>query len=114
MKRSFKAVLAFAVACAAIPAFAADLSSDERSELRSRADGLIQKRQSNPDWDGGSSRMSQTRSDVRLDQNQGDVKMRPRGDVKAKVKGTKKPKEGVGKRMKRAVKQVPGALVRNR
>lgn len=114
MKSSFKAVLAFAVACAAIPAFAADLTPDESSELRSRADGLVAKRQSNPDWDGGTSRMSQTRSDVQLDRNQGDVKIRPRGDVKAKVKGSKKPKEGVAKRMKRAVKQIPGALVRDR
>ena len=114
MKTSFKAVLVFAVACAAIPALAADLNPDERSELRSRADGLIAKRQSNPDWDGGTTRMSQTRSDVQLDKNQGDVKMRPRGDVKAKVKGSKKPKEGVGKRMKRAAKELPGALVRKR
>jgi hypothetical protein len=114
MRKSLSALAVLATACMAIPALAADLNPDERSELRSRADGLIAKRQSNPDWDGGTTRMSQARSDVQLDKNQGDVKMRPRGDVKAKVKGAKKPKEGLGKRMKRAAKSVPGALVRDR
>lgn len=112
MKKSLRTLVAVAVACVSIPVFAADLNPDERSELRSRADGLVAKRQSNPDWDGGTSRMGQARGDVRLNENQGDVKVRPRGDVKAKVKGSKKPKEGVGKRMKRAAKSLPGALVR--
>ena len=114
MKRSFKAVVAFAVACVAVPAFAADLTTDERSELRERADRLTAERQRNPNWDGGTRRVN-TRSDVKLNQNQGDVKTPKRGDVKTKVKGAKKVKrEPVKKRMSRAVKDVPGALVRKR
>ena len=114
MKRSFKAVLAFAVACAAIPAFAADLTGDERSELRERADRLNSERQRNPNWDGGTRRV-QTRGDVTLNQNQGEVKTPRRGEVKTKVKGGKKVKrEPMKKRMKHAAKEVPGALVRKR
>ena len=113
--KSLKVLVAFAVACASIPAFAADLSPDETSELRSRADGLLAERQRNPNWDGGTTRLNKARSDVPLNQNQGEVKTPRRGEVKTKVKGGQKVKrEPLRKRMKRTAKEIPGALVRPR
>lgn len=101
----------FALGC--VPAFSADLSGDERTELRQRAEALQAERQRNPGWDGGRTRLSQTRSDVPLDRNRGDVKMPQRGEVKAKPKSAKKAKrEPMRNKAKRAAKQVPGAFVR--
>lgn len=101
----------FALGCASV--FAADLTPDEQTELRQRAEGLQAERQRNPGWDGGRSRLSQTRSDVRLDKNQGDVKMPKRTGVKVKAKSAKKAKrEPLRNKASRAVKKVPGAFVR--
>jgi hypothetical protein len=110
-----RVLFALTAACLSVPAFAVDLSSDERAELRSRADGLIAERQRNPDWDGGTTRLSRTRGDVDLSQDRGEVKTPQRGEVKTKVKGGKKPRgEPLKKKMRRAVKEMPGALVRGR
>ena len=115
MMKSMKVLITFAVACASIPAFAADLTPEEGSDLRSRADGLVSERQRNPNWDGGTTRLNKARSDVPLNQNQGEVKTPRRGEVKAKVKSGKKVKrEPLRKRAKRTVKEIPGALARPR
>lgn len=115
MTRLSPILLAFTAACLSVPAFAADLSPDERTELRSRAEGLIAQRERNPDWDGGTTRLSRTRGDVDLSRSRGEVKTPQRGDVKTKVKSSKKPRgEPLKKRLRRAVKEMPGALVRER
>jgi hypothetical protein len=115
MMKSSIALIALAIACASLPAFAADLTPDEGSELRSRADGLIAERQRNPGWDGGTTRLSQSRGDVNLNQDRGDVKTPRQGDLKTKVKGGKRPKgESVKKKVRRAVDKMPGALLRDR
>lgn len=111
MLKPSKALLVFAFA--SIPAFAADLTPDERGELRSRADGLLAERQRNPAWDGGTTRVNQSRGDVDLSRSRGDVKTPRQGDVKANVKGGKTPKSASGaKKVKRAAKRAPGALLR--
>ena len=112
MMNSLKVLITIAVACTSMTALAADLSPDETSELRARADGLLAERNRNPDWDGGTTRLNRTRSDVNLNQNQGEVKTPRRGEVKTKVKGNKVKREPLKKRMKRTVKDIPGALVR--
>ena len=123
MNRTFFAAACMASVVAAAPALSQELGADERTELRERADRLVAERQRNPAWDGGTTRLTQTRSDVRLDQDRGEVKTPKRGDVKTpqrgevdtKVKGGKKPRrEAIKKRMKRAVEDVPGAFVRGR
>ena len=113
MNRIFFAAVCMAGAVAAAPALSQELGADERTELRERADRLVAERQRNPAWDGGTTRLNRTSSDVKLDRDRGDVKMPQQGEVKPKVKGSKKPKrEAFKKRMKRAVKDVPGAFVR--
>jgi hypothetical protein len=97
-------------------ASAADLTGDEQSELRQRASALQAERERNPGWDGGTRRVSESRGDVKLNQNQGEVKNRNRGEVKAKA-ASGKPKtktERAKSRLKRTAKEFPGALVRDR
>lgn len=117
MNRLFLAAacMASAVAASPMPALSRDLGPEEGAELRERANHLLAERQRNPAWDGGTTRLSRTRSEVPLDRDRGEVKMPQRGEVKPKVKDSRKPKrETIGKRMKRAVKDVPGAFVRPR
>lgn len=114
MNRLFLAAGCMGIALAApLPALSQELALEERSELRERADRLVAERQRNPAWDGGTTRLNRTSSDVKLDRDRGEVKMPQQGEVKPRVKGSKKPKrDAIGKRMKRAVKDVPGAFVR--
>ena len=115
MRKPYKIVIAVTAVCLSLPAFGVDLSPDERAELRSRADGLIAERQRNPDWDGGTTRLARTRGDVDLSRDRGEVKTPQRGEVRTKVKSAKKPRgEPLKKRLRRAVKEMPGALVRDR
>jgi hypothetical protein len=100
------ALVASTLGLSALTALSADLSNDERSELRARADRLTSERSVRPQA-----------GDVRLDQDRGDVRIKPRGDIKAKPAKVKKPKHakrsGVRKtNLKESVKRVPGALVR--
>jgi len=104
------------MALGSVSAVAADLTSDERSELRQRADGLQSQRQREPGWDGGQrrvneSRMNDSRGDVRLNQNRGEVKAKTKATARS-AKPTKTKRERVKNRMKRTAKEMPGALVR--
>ena len=105
-KALFGALVVSTFGLSALPALSADLTIDERTELRARADRLAIERAQRP-----------TASDVRLDQDRGDMRIRPRGDIKAKPAKVKKPKHAkrssVRKTsLKESVKKVPGALVR--
>jgi hypothetical protein len=95
---------------------ALDLNNDERSELRERAQHLQSERERNPGWDGGVRRVNESRGDVNLNRNRGDVKLNQnRGEVKPKsANGTKRKREPAKDKVKRGLKSVPGALVRNR
>lgn len=106
MKKVYPASFAviFALACAG--ASASELSGDASMELRERAEALRAERERNPSWDGGTRRLNEPQGDVRLD--------RPRGDVKMRTTDGKRKREPVASKVKRAVKNVPGALVRNR
>ena len=114
MTRLIAACAAALFALTALPGLAADLNTDERSELRQRADALKARRASNPSWDGGTRYSSQ--SDIPIDRPRGDIKTpRSSGEVKARPKNkTKAKREPVSKRAKRAAKTLPGALVRER
>ena len=115
-KALFAAIVASTFGLSAISAFGADMTSDERSEMRQRADRLLADRARNPN----------VRSDVRLDRPRGDVRLdRQRGDVKMKSNRTKSKKSAKATKSKRtyakasvrktnrgSVKDVPGALVR--
>jgi hypothetical protein len=94
----------FALACAG--ASASELTADEGMELRERADALRAERERNPSWDGGTRRLNEPQGDVRLD--------RPRGDVKMKSTDGKRKREPVARKVKRAAKNLPGALVRKK
>lgn len=95
------------LALAAAPAPSQDLSPEQGAELRSRADGLVAQRQKDPGWDGGTRRITESRGDVKLDQNRGEVKTRTTD------RGQRK-KDPVGRKMKRAASTLAGALVRKR
>ena len=107
-KALFGAVVASTFGLNALSAVAADMTPDERAELRTRADQLKAERVSAP----------QT-GDLKLDQDRGEVKLNPRGDnIKAKPAKMKKPKQKTKRagsrkaKLKAAVKKIPGALVR--
>ena len=104
-KALFGALIVSTFGLGALSAISADLTADERTELRTRADRLTAQRAQNPQA-----------GDMRFNQNRSDMKITPRGDVKAKPAKMKKPK---AKRshirkasLKQSVKKVPGALVR--
>lgn len=109
-KALFGALVASTFGLAALSAVSADLTMDERTELRARAERLQAERASRP----------VAASEVNLDQNRGDVKLRDRGEVKQKATRThrikKAKRHGVRKAadVKASIKKVPGALVRNR
>jgi hypothetical protein len=68
-----------------IGAFAAEMTGQERAELRERVRSLQVQRAQNPTWDGGTTRLNDSRGEVKLDRPRGEVKLdRPRGDVKTK------------------------------
>lgn len=115
MKKFYVTCIASVLALGTLSAVAADLTSDERSELRQRVDGLKAQRQREPGWDGGQrrvneSRMSESRGDVRLNQNRGEVKAKTK--VRGAKKVTKTKRERAKNRVKRTAKEMPGALVR--
>jgi len=110
MRKSYGTCIAMVFALGSACASAADLSPDQQAELRERASALNAERQRNPDWDGGQRRVS----DVKLNQNQGEVKNKNRAEVKPKAHpGKPKTKTQRAKdRVKRTAKEMPGALVR--
>lgn len=116
MKKVYLACIASMMALGAMSAVAADLTPDERSELRQRADGLRSQKQREPGWDGGQrrvneSRMNDSRGDVRLNQNRGEVKAKAKATARSAKPGKSK-RERAKNRMKRTAKEMPGALVR--
>jgi len=118
MTKFYGMCIALVLALGSVCASAADLAPDQQAELWERANALNAERQRNPDWDGGRRRVS----DVKLNDNRGEVKNQNQGEVKNKNRGEVKPKAHSGKpktkterakaRMKRTVKEMPGALVR--
>jgi hypothetical protein len=102
MNRLLLTAFAAVIAPGPLAALAADMTTDERAELRQRAEEHVRVRERNP---------AIAQDGMKLDRPQGDVKVpKPRGDVKAKPKSKQ---EGVKSRMKRNAKKVPGALVRD-
>jgi hypothetical protein len=104
-KAIFGAIIASTFGLSALSAISADLTGDESVELRARAERLTADRAHN----------LHATSDVRLDQNPGDLKVKPHGDVKAKPAKSKvkKAKPSKMKHAEQSLKKVPGALVRH-
>jgi hypothetical protein len=108
------ASIAAALVLLPMTSFAAD-TDQERAELRERAASLQAQRVQNPAWDGGTTRLNDSRGEVQLDRPRGDVKMKSASEAKAKgPKGQKVPREPATKKKKRSIADVPGALVRPR
>ena len=109
--RAMCAASILALACASAQAI--ELNADERNELRERANSFQAERQRNPDWDGG---VRRTAGDVDLNKDRGDVKLNQnRGEVKPKsASESKRKREPAKSRAKRSLKNIPGALVRDR
>ena len=84
MKKLYVSCIGAAFSAAALSVTAADLTSQERSDMRARAENLQAERQRNPSWDGGVRHTSEARGDVQLDRNRGEVKPRSADKVKAK------------------------------
>ena len=105
-KALFSALVASTFGLAALPAVSADMSTDERSELRARAERLQAERARRP----------VAASEVDLNRNPSDVRLKQRGELKQKVTKTKKKAKRHGVRktseVKESVKKIPGALVR--
>ena len=105
MNRLLLTAFAAVIALGPLAALAADMTDDQRAELRQRAEELQRVRAQNP---------AAAQDGMKLDRPQGDVKVpKPRGDVKAKPKSRAKS-ESVTKKMKRSADKMPGALVRNK
>jgi hypothetical protein len=96
--------IAAALVLLPIAGFAIEMTDPDRAELRERAVSLQAQRAQNPAWDGGTTRLNDSRGEVKLDRPRGDVKLdRPRGDVKTKnasevkqkrAKSQKPPRDG--------------------
>jgi hypothetical protein len=109
------ASIAAALVLLPMTSFAADITDQEGAELRERAASLQAQRVQNPAWDGGTTRLNDSRGEVQLDRPRGDVKMKSASEAKAKgPKGQKVPREPATKKKKRSIADVPGALVRPR
>jgi hypothetical protein len=117
-KALFAAIVASTFGLGAISAFGADMTNDERSEMRQRADRLLAERARNPSAQSDV-RLDRPRGDVRLDRTRGEVKMKAKR-AKAKVsKATKSKRTNVKASVKKSkrssqssLREVPGALVR--
>ncbi len=107
MNRLLISGFAAMMACGSLATSAAELTSDESTELRQRADEWQRMRAQNP---------NAGQEGMKLDRPQGDVKLnKGRGEVKAQPKAAKKSKrERAKNRIKRTAKELPGALVRKR
>lgn len=106
MRKLLGAIIASTFALGSIAAYSAELTDQERTELRQRAERMQTQRVQNPGSPQDDVKLNRNRSDVRLDNR--------RSDVKAKVKNPKKAKRS-GKRdgkKKRSLRDLPGALVR--
>ena len=84
---------------------AVDLSDDEGATLRERAQVLQAKREREPSWDGGTRYSNDPQPPARSARA---------NDAAKKTAGAKRKREPIGTKMKRAVKKLPGALVRGR
>ena len=114
-KALFAAIVASTFGLGAISAFGADMTNDERSELRQRSDRLLAERARNPSA-RSDVRLDRPRGEVRLDRQRGDVKMKTTKKSKKSVKATKskrsQAKAPVRTAKRASLKDVPGALVR--
>ena len=102
-KALFGALVASTFGLGALSAIAAELTTEERAELRARAERLQSERAARP----------VAVSDVDLNRNPSDVKLKQRGEIKQNVTKTKKIKKSKRNRnLKESVRKIPGALVR--
>ena len=88
MNKLYASCIAAVLAAATFSVSAADMTSQEQSELRARAERLQAEKQRNPSWDGG--RMSTDSRDMRSSRTRDDVKATTVKKTKAKRKGGKK------------------------
>ena len=107
-KALFGAIVASTFGLTALSAISADLTGEERTELRARADRLTSERAQHVN----------ATSDMHFDQSRGDMKVTPHGDIKAKpakskVKKAKPSKTKHHVHAQDSLKKVPGALVRH-
>ena len=110
----FAAIVASTFGLGAISAFGADMTNDERSEMRQRADMLLAERARNPRAQSDM-RFDRPRGDVRLDRQRGDVKMKPKRAKSKSSKATKSKRSQAKasvRKAKASLRNVPGALVR--
>jgi hypothetical protein len=107
MNRLFAALAASTFALGSISALGAELTDEERIELRQRAERLQAQGAQNPDPRSGDVKPIPQRDDVRLNPKGDDVRLNQRGDVKTKVAKAKK-----AKRKKRSLDNLSGAPVR--
>ena len=117
MKRLIPALIASIFAFGAVAVSAAELTADERSEMRARAERMQADRAANPMRVQDSVPLDRSRGDVRMNRDRGVKADRARGEVKPhKSRSTKAKKSKSKKRKssKRSLRDVPGALVRDR
>ena len=108
MKNFYVTCMASILVFGSASALSVEMTAEERAVLRERAEALQAERQRNPAWDGGERRVNEPRGDVRLNQDRGEVKTKTASAV-PKTRG-----ERVKNKVKRTVKDLPGALVRRR
>ena len=113
MNNLFAAIVGSILASGSVSALSADLTSEERLELRQRAETLVAA-QDLPAQRQDDVNLNRNPGDVRLDQQRAEVK--PKGAKAKPAKTAKpkatKPKREVKKKKRRSLKDLPGALVR--
>ena len=87
MNKFYASSIAAVLAAATFSVSAADMTSQEQSELRARSEQLQAEKQRNPSWDGA--RIADSRSDMR---SSGAREVKPATVKKTKVKKTKSKK----------------------
>ncbi len=91
MKTLIGVTLVSILTLGSVGARSADMTGDERSELRQRADELQNQRARNPGFEPGQGRLEPQRGEMRVDRNKGDVKSpsHARGKSPQTAKATK-------------------------
>ena len=111
MNRLIVTGFAAIIALSSIGVFAADLTPDEGTELRQRADEWQRMRAQNPNAGQEGMRFDRPQGDVKLDRPRGEVKAKPKAK-KANPKAKKSKTQRAKDKIKRTAKTMPGALVR--
>jgi hypothetical protein len=109
VNKLFSIALVSAFSLGSLCAYAADMSNDERSELRQRAETFQAERNRNPEYQPGAGRLNPQPATAEPKQRRAGA--RAKAPKQAKAQKTETRRQKAGKRV-RSLKNIPGAFVR--